>query len=100
MWPSLSASKSFVGVAGGGGGKTVGYLIPMVNYLLTMGGRDPNTGSCSGYPYPPSDGGHGEAPLAVVVCPSWKKAVAVSEVLEEIIKSNGEGVGWGELFGL
>ena len=84
MWPSLCARRSFVGIASARNGKTLGYLVPVLNSLLTTARGDP----C----YPP--GGDdvtpgdppGEAPLAVVVAPTWKKAVGVSEVLGEFVK--------------
>ena len=31
MWPCLARSKSFVAIARQGGGKTVGFLIPLIN---------------------------------------------------------------------
>ncbi len=80
MWPSVRAGKAFVGVASRG--KTLGYLVPLVNCILTS-----EDTTSSGYPYPVSDGSNGEAPLAIVVCPTWKKAVQVAEILQIVTES-------------
>ncbi len=90
MWPSVSAGKSFVGVGLAGAGKTVGYLVPVVNYLLT-GGSSGTSAFSLNYPYPSAKGPNREAPLAIIVSPNWKKAVHVSEILDEMIKSEDLG---------
>ncbi len=82
MWPSVALGKSFVGVAGSKNGKTTGYLIPIVNHILTKGDETTD------YPYPHL-GECGEAPLAIIVAPTWKKAVAISETLDEIVRKAG-----------
>ncbi len=70
MWPSLCMGRSFVGVAPEEGGKTLGFLIPVINAILKN--------NCSNVD---------ESPMALVVCPTWKKAVEVSEQIHLITES-------------
>ncbi len=68
MWPCAGRHKSFVGIARRRCGKTMGYIIPLLNQLLT---NDETLYA----------GKSKEAPLAVIICPTWKVAVDVYEKL-------------------
>ena len=72
MWPCLARSKSFIAVARRNGGKTVGFLIPLINSLLSMDDYPPET----------------EAPLAVIVCPTWKKCVEMDHTIQGIVRQS------------
>ena len=61
MWPLVFKNISVVSIGGKGSGKTVGYLVPLINML------------CS-YDYPKPIN---QSPLAVILCPSWKDVVEI-----------------------
>ena len=68
MWPCLARCKSFVAIARQNGGKTVGFILPLINSLLSVDD------------YPAAN----EAPLAVIVCPNWKKCVEMDHTVQAI----------------
>jgi superfamily II DNA/RNA helicase len=74
MWPCVASSKSFVAIARRGGGKTMGYLIPLISRLLNVEREDPA--------YPERN----EGPLAVIVCPTWKMAIDTYAMVNNVIR--------------
>ena len=61
MWPLVFKNISVVSIGGKGSGKTVGYLVPLINMLCSYD-----------YPRPIN-----QSPLAVILCPSWKDVVEI-----------------------
>ena len=72
MWPTLLKGHSMVAVARPRRGKTLGYLLPLLQSLLTS----------TDYPTPPDEG-----PLAVILSPTRKKATAIATTLEKMLNS-------------
>jgi len=78
MWPALTKLQSVVGVAGKEQGKTVGWVLPLVNSLL-------DKEMYSGLP-------RGEGPRAIVLCPGHVTAGKVGETLETVCEEGGLGL--------
>lgn len=73
MWPALLSRQSVVAVGSRKSGKTMGFVIPMLNELL----------SCQSFPGPRVGG----EPLYVVVCPSQKVANKVHQKITQFAAS-------------
>ena len=72
MWPVLFKGRSMVAVSRPKTKKTVGYLLPLLQSLLTK----------SDYPLPPDEG-----PLAIILSPTRKKAADITAELEKLSQS-------------
>ncbi|GFT59957.1 putative ATP-dependent RNA helicase TDRD12 [Nephila pilipes] len=66
VWPAALRNRSIAAIAPPHSGKTVAYLLPIVsNFLNEMYNELP----------------HAKGPVAIIICSSWKKVVAVLDFL-------------------
>ena len=75
LWPAISRLLSVVGVAGRGQGKTVGWVLPLLNQLTDK----------ESYRSLPRGGG----PVAVVLAAGWQTVRQVSDLLAEVSAKAG-----------
>ncbi|KAF0311045.1 putative ATP-dependent RNA helicase TDRD12 [Amphibalanus amphitrite] len=73
LWSAAACYRNIVCVGQAGSGKTLGYLLAVVNSLL-----DPDT-------YEAAPTGHG--PLCLVLVPSWRRGRAVQELCHAVTDS-------------
>jgi hypothetical protein len=83
MWPIVSKTYSLVAIGPQGSGKSYGYLIPMVDTILrTLEESRVKLRKISN-----------TAPLAVILCPSWKVVLQTEEMLKTIEKELKHNLG-------
>ena len=78
MWPCMSRLQSVVALSGPCKGKTLGWLLPMLNSLADMA------------QYSQIHTGH--APLVIVLCPGLRVASRVADMLQDIFSKARLGV--------
>jgi superfamily II DNA/RNA helicase len=80
VWSALCRKQSVVAIASGKGGKTMSYLIPALNHVLTAADCQQQKGERRSML---------ESPLVIVVCPTWRKAMNVDRLIGQILSKPG-----------